>query len=155
VIDVGLLAYVVREDLNRHAPRAMAVLRPLKVVLKNSPDGSSEELDVVNKPEDPSAGTRKVPFSKVLYIEQDDTRISSRASRPSRTRQAVSSSCGAPTIRRRATRFQFERLGYFWLDPDSRPERPVFNRTVTLKDSWPGSRTRPEPHPARRGHTRW
>ena len=61
-----------REALNKRAPRAMAVLRPLKVVLENYPDGLVEEMDVINNPEDPSAGTRKVPFSKVLYIEQED-----------------------------------------------------------------------------------
>jgi glutaminyl-tRNA synthetase len=72
VVDVGLLEFCVREDLNKRAPRAMAVLRPLKVVLENYPDGLVEEMDVVNNPEDPAAGTRKVPFSKVLYIEQDD-----------------------------------------------------------------------------------
>ena len=61
-----------REDLNKRAPRAMAVLRPLKVVLENYPDDQVEQMDVVNNPEDPAAGTRKVPFSRVLYIEQDD-----------------------------------------------------------------------------------
>jgi len=74
VVDVGLLEFFVREELNRTAPRAMAVLRPLKVVLENYPDGHTEEMDVVNNPEDPSAGTRKVPFGRVLYIEQDDFR---------------------------------------------------------------------------------
>ena len=63
-----------REDLNKKAPRVMGVLRPLKVVIENYPDGQTEELDAVNNPEDASAGTRKVPFSKVLYIEQDDFR---------------------------------------------------------------------------------
>ena len=74
VVDIGLLEYFVREDLNKRAPRAMAVLRPLKVVLENYPAGQTEEMDVVNNPEDPAAGTRKVPFSGVLYIEQDDFR---------------------------------------------------------------------------------
>ena len=72
VIDVALLEHSVREDLNQRAPRVMAVLRPLKVVIENYPEGQVEELDVVNNPEDPSAGTRKVPFSRVLYIERDD-----------------------------------------------------------------------------------
>src|SRR6188768_1831945 len=72
VVDVGLLEFFVREDLNKRAPRTMAVLRPLKVVLDNYPEGQAEEMDVLNNPEDLSAGTRKVPFSKVLYIEQDD-----------------------------------------------------------------------------------
>jgi glutaminyl-tRNA synthetase len=72
VIDVGLLEHCVREDLNRRAPRVMAVLRPLRVVLTNYPEGTSEEMDVVNNPEDLRAGTRKVPFSRVLYIERND-----------------------------------------------------------------------------------
>ena len=73
-MDVGLLEFCVREDLNRRAPRVMAVLRPLKVVLENYPDDHVEDMDVVNNPEDPSAGTRRVPFSRELYIEQDDFR---------------------------------------------------------------------------------
>jgi glutaminyl-tRNA synthetase len=72
VIDVAQLEHCIREDLNRHAQRVMAVLRPLKVVITNYPEGQTEEVDVINNPEDPSAGTRKVPFSRVLYIEQDD-----------------------------------------------------------------------------------
>jgi glutaminyl-tRNA synthetase len=62
VVDVGLLEFFVREDLNRRAPRGMAVLDPLKVVIENYPEGQTEEMDVVNNPEEPSAGTRKVPF---------------------------------------------------------------------------------------------
>jgi glutaminyl-tRNA synthetase len=72
IIELGLLEHYVREDLNKRAPRLMAVLRPLRVVITNYPEGQVEELDAVNNPEDPSAGTRKVPFSRVLYIEQDD-----------------------------------------------------------------------------------
>ncbi len=72
VVDVGLLEFCVREDLNARAPRVMAVLRPLRVVIENYPEDLVEEMDVVNNPEDPAAGTRKVPFSRVLYIEQDD-----------------------------------------------------------------------------------
>lgn len=71
-VDMALLEHCLREDLNRRAPRAMAVLRPLRVVIENYPDDKVEELDAVNNPEDPSMGTRRVPFSKVLYIEQDD-----------------------------------------------------------------------------------
>jgi glutaminyl-tRNA synthetase len=230
VIDVGLLEYFVREDLNAHAPRAMAVLRPLKVVLENYPEGQVEDMDVINNPEDPSAGTRKVPFSKILYIEQDDFledppkkffRLA--PGREVRLRNAYLVTCrsvvkdeagrivelrctydaatrggdapdgrkvkatlhwvsaahavdaevrlydrlfdvdmpGAgdtdfltqlnpssldvladcklePSLARAAAgaRFQFERLGYFCADPDSTPGRPVFNRTVTLKDTW-------------------
>ena len=74
VVDVGLLEFFVREDLNTRAPRAMAVLRPLKVVIENYPESQSEDMDVVNNPEDAAAGTRKVPFSRILYIEQDDFR---------------------------------------------------------------------------------
>jgi glutaminyl-tRNA synthetase len=72
VIDVSLLEFCIREDLNKRANRVMAVLNPLKVVITNYPEGQVEYLDAINNPEDPEAGTRKVPFSKVLYIEQDD-----------------------------------------------------------------------------------
>ena len=72
VIDMAQLEHSVREDLNRRAPRVMAVLRPLKVVLTNYPEGQVEEVDVINNPEDASAGTRKVPFSRELYIERED-----------------------------------------------------------------------------------
>jgi glutaminyl-tRNA synthetase len=72
VIDVAQLEHSIREDLNRRAPRVMTVLRPLKVVLMNYPEGQVEEVDVINNPEDATAGTRKVPFSRVLFIEQDD-----------------------------------------------------------------------------------
>jgi glutaminyl-tRNA synthetase len=74
ITELEMLEHFVREDLNRRAPRVMAVLRPLKVVLDNYPEGQVEEMEAVNNPEDASAGTRKVPFSKVLYIEQDDFR---------------------------------------------------------------------------------
>ena len=72
MVDVALLEHTLREDLNKRAPRVMGVLRPLKVVVDNFPEDRVEDLDAINNPEDPSAGTRKVPFSKVLYIEQDD-----------------------------------------------------------------------------------
>jgi glutaminyl-tRNA synthetase len=229
VIDVALLEFSVREDLNKVAPRVMGVLRPLPVVIDNYPDGKSEELDSPNNPEDPSAGTRKVPFSKVIYIEQDDfledppkkffrlapgreVRLRSAyfitctsavkdangnvtelhatydpatrggdapdGRRPKATLHWVSAEhaldCevrlydrlfksenpeesgdfladlnpqsletiehaklepsvkGAPPL----SHYQFERLGYFNVDPDSSAERMVFNRTATLKDSW-------------------
>jgi glutaminyl-tRNA synthetase len=74
IIDISLLEYFIRQDLNRTAPRAMGVLRPLKVVITNYPEDLVEEMEAVNNPEDPSMGTRKVPFAKVLYIEQDDFR---------------------------------------------------------------------------------
>ena len=72
LVDLGLLEFSIREALNPIAPRRMAVLRPLKVVIENYPEGQSEELDAVNHPDDPAAGTRKVPFGRELYIEQDD-----------------------------------------------------------------------------------
>ena len=72
LVSVALLEYHLREDLNRHSPRVMAVLRPLRVVIENYPEDQEEELDAVNNPEDPAAGSRKVPFSRVLYIEQED-----------------------------------------------------------------------------------
>jgi glutaminyl-tRNA synthetase len=236
VVDVGLLEFCVREDLNTRAPRAMAVLRPLKVVLENYPDGLVEEMDVVNNPEDPAAGTRKVPFSKILYIEQDDFMVDPpkkffrlAPGREVRLRNAYLVTCrdvvrdaegrivelrctydpatrggDAPDGRKvKATlhwvsaahaidaevrlydrlftaespgagdvdfltqlnahslevirgsklepslasapvgaRYQFERLGYFCVDPDSQPGAPVFNRTVTLKDTWAKIRDR-------------
>ena len=72
ITDVSVLEYCIREDLNRRAQRRLAVLRPLKVVITNYPDGQAEELEAVNNPEDPNAGKRKLPFSRVLYIERDD-----------------------------------------------------------------------------------
>ncbi len=74
MIDLSLLEFCVRESLNKTSPRMMAVLKPLKVVIENYPDGQEDLLDAVNNPEDPAAGSRKVPFSKVVYIEQDDFR---------------------------------------------------------------------------------
>lgn len=74
MVDIALLEACLREDLNKHTLRKMAVLKPLKVVIDNYPEGQVEEFEAVNNPEDPSAGTRKVPFSKVIYIEQDDFR---------------------------------------------------------------------------------
>jgi glutaminyl-tRNA synthetase len=71
-VDYALLEHCLRDHLNATSPRVMAVLNPLKVVITNYPDGQTEEMDAVNNPEDPNAGTRKVPFSKVLYIEQED-----------------------------------------------------------------------------------
>jgi glutaminyl-tRNA synthetase len=228
LVDVALLEHAVREDLNTRANRVMGVLRPLRVVIDNYPEGQSEEVDVVNNPEDESAGTRKVPFSRVLYIERDDFRedppkkffrlapgrevrlrcayfitctgvvkndageiVELRATYDPATRggdapdgrkvkatlhwvsaahavdaevrlyerlfsveepgkvedyrtvlnpnslevvsQAkVEPAAAAPS----GTRFQFERIGYFVVDKDSTPGKPVFNRTVTLKDSW-------------------
>jgi glutaminyl-tRNA synthetase len=230
VVDMGLLEFFVREDLNKRAPRAMAVLRPLKLVIENYPDGLVEDMDVVNNPEDSSAGTRKVPFAKEIYIEHDDFRLDPpkkffrlapgrevrlrnaylitcreaitdasgqvtelRCTYDPATRggdapdgrkvkatlhwvsaahalnvevrlydrlfsvehpgsgdndflaelnpaslQVISDAKAEPSLATAAagTRLQFERLGYFSVDPDSRPGAPVFNRTVTLKDTW-------------------
>jgi glutaminyl-tRNA synthetase len=73
-VDIALLEHCLREDLNKRAPRVMAVLRPLKLVIENYPEGQVEELEAVNNPEDLNAGTRKVPFTRELYIEQEDFR---------------------------------------------------------------------------------
>src|SRR4029079_19091486 len=74
VVDIQVLEGCLREDLNKRAPRVMGVLKPLKVVIENYPEGQSEQLDAVNNPEDDSMGSRKVPFSRELYIEQEDFR---------------------------------------------------------------------------------
>ena len=229
VVDVAMLEHCVRDVLNRSALRRFAVLRPLKVVIENYPEGQVEELDAVNNPEDPSAGTRKVPFSRELWIEREDfmedppkkfyrlapgREVRLRYAYFVTCREVVKNAAGevvelrctydpatrggdAPDGRRpKATlhwlsaahavpaearlyehlftrpdpgaegdlladinpesedvlpgclvepslaaapvgeTVQFERLGYFCADPDSRPGRPVFNRTLTLKDTW-------------------
>ena len=232
-IELAMLEHFVREDLNKGAPRAMAVLHPLKVVIDNYPENQTEEMDAVNNPEDPSAGTRKVPFSRVLYIEQDDFReipppkyFRLSPGREVRLRYGYFITCKSvvkndkgevvevhctydpetrggnsppdgrkvkstihwvsaahavnaevriyenlfskedpnqtaegedftanlnpnslevltdaklePSLANSASggRYQFERLGYFCVDPDSAPGEPVFNRTVALKDTW-------------------
>jgi glutaminyl-tRNA synthetase len=232
VIDVAQLEHSIREDLNRRAPRVMAVLRPLRLVITNYPEGQVEDVDVINNPEDESAGTRKVPFSRVLYIERDDFKedppkkffrlspgrevrlrcayfvtctdvvkdaagevvevrcVYDPATRggdapdkrkvkatlhwvsaqyavsievrlydrlftiedPERSEEGqtfvdhmnpasleVLPNCQAePSLATAAmpARFQFERIGYFCVDPDSRPGALVFNRTVSLRDTW-------------------
>ncbi len=233
VIDIAKLEHHVRENLNKTAPRVMAVLRPLKMVIDNYPEDKVEELDATNNPEDPDMGTRKVPFSRVLYIEQDDFREEPppkyyrlAPGREVRLRYAYFVRCvgvkkdsdgnvielhctydpetrggDAPDRRKvKATlhwvsaahavgaevrlydrlftkpdptqtdndkkdfranlnpnslevladcrlepalkgmkpgdRCQFERLGYFCVDPDSDDDRLVFNRTVSLRDTW-------------------
>ena len=234
VIDIGLLEHCVREDLNKRAPRAMAVLRPLKIVLTNYPEGQVETLAVVNNPEDASAGTRDVEFSRELYIERDDfmedppkkffrlapgREVRLRNAYLITCQEAVKNAAGevvelrctydpatrggdAPDGRKvkatlhwvsaahavdaevrlydrlftaenpesaaeksgqtfldllnpasleilrgckmepmlaaapAGTRYQFERLGYFAADPDTRADAPVYNRTVSLKDTW-------------------
>ena len=74
MVDIAVLESCIRDDLNKHSPRKMAVLNPLKVVIENYPEGQVEEFEAVNNPEDPAMGTRKVPFSRVIYIEQEDFR---------------------------------------------------------------------------------
>ncbi|MGA2325357.1 MAG: glutamine--tRNA ligase/YqeY domain fusion protein [Bryobacteraceae bacterium] len=231
--ELSLLEHFVREDLNQRAPRVMAVLRPLRVVIDNYPEDLVEEAEAVNNPEDASMGTRKVPFSRVLYIERDDFRedppkqyFRLAPGREVRLRYAYFITCTGvvkddktgeivelhctydpatrggnapdgrkvkstihwvsaahaidaearlydnlllrenpgdesegldftaylnpnslevlnacklePSLRAAApgSRYQFERLGYFCVDPDSTPENPVFNRTVALRDAW-------------------
>ncbi len=234
IIDAVVLENTLREELNKTAPRAMAVLRPLKVVITNYPEGKEEELEAVNNPEDPAMGTRKVPFSRELYIEQDDFREEppkkffrlapgrevrlryayfikcEEVIRDGRTGEPVELRCTydpatrggdspdgrkvkgtlhwvsakhacdaevrlydhlftkrdpdkteegkdhkdnlnpgsletlkgcklEPALKKAmpADRYQFERHGYFSADPvDSKKGEPVFNRTVTLKDTW-------------------
>jgi len=229
VVDVALLEHTVREHLNRHAQRALAVLRPLKVEIENYPEGQVEYLEATNNPEDASAGTRKIPFSRMLYIEADDfmkdppkkffrlspgNEVRLRYAYILKCERVITDSAGVPvelkctidreslngsTAARRVkgtihwvsaahavdaevrlyerlfksedpgeggrdpladlnpesltvlrgckvesmltsaavgSRFQFERQGYFCVDPDSHSNAPVFNRTVTLKDSW-------------------
>jgi len=232
-VDVALLEHCIREDLNRRAERRMAVLDPLKVVIVNYPEDQVEELEAINNPEDPSAGTRKVPFCRELFIEREDFReepppkfyrlapgrevrlryayfiTCQEVVKDPQTGQVVELRCTydpqtrgghAPDGRKvKATlhwvsarhaleaevrlydrlfttenpndapesqdfranlnpeslkivpdarlepslasarpgdRLQFERLGYFCTDPDSSPDRLVFNRTVTLRDRW-------------------
>ena len=231
-VDMALLEYCVREDLNKRAPRVMTVLKPLKVVILNYPENEVEELDAINNPEDESAGTRKVPFSREIYIERDDFMedppkkfFRLAPGREVRLRYAYFITCekavkndrgeivelhctydpatrggdapdgrkvkatlhwvsaeksiqaevrlyshffteSNPDIRKvgidfrdylnpesleiltdcyaepslsraeAGQHFQFERLGYFCVDPDSSHERPVLNRTVTLRDTW-------------------
>ena len=231
VVDIALLEYCIRQDLNRRAPRVMGVLRPLKVVIDNYPEGQVEYLEAINNPEDPSAGSRQVPFSRELYIEQEDFReepppkyyrlapgsevrlryaylvtctgaVKDPSSgellelhctydpatrggdapdgrRPKATLHWVSAPHAVPAEVRLYDRlytvpdpldregdfkdyinpnslqtltdcrvepslaeapvgahYQFERQGYFCVDPDSTPERRVFNLTVLLRDTW-------------------
>ncbi|MGP9810757.1 glutamine--tRNA ligase/YqeY domain fusion protein [Rhodopseudomonas sp. NSM] len=228
VVDVGMLEFCIREELNRTAQRRMAVLRPLKVVIENYPEGQSEELDAINHPDDPSAGTRKISFGRELYIEQDDfmenppkkffrlspgTEVRLRYAYFIRCREVVKNDAGeivelrctydpetrggnAPDGRKvkatmhwlpaassvpaeirvynqlfanpapsaanfaadlnpqslevltdarvepevaasnAAEPVQFERQGYFVRDRDSTPDRPVFNRTIGLRDTF-------------------
>ena len=194
VHEIGLLEHAVRNVLNRTAPRRFAVLDPIRVVIENYPEGQVEEMDVVNNPEDPSAGTRQVAFGRELWIERDDfmeepppkffrlapgREVRLRSAYFVTCREVVKDAAGAvvelrciydPATRGRDSpdgrdlfedlnpesetvgrgafvepaltgarpgeTVQFERLGYFAPDPDSTPGHPVFNRTLTLKDTW-------------------
>ncbi|MBI4348874.1 MAG: glutamine--tRNA ligase, partial [Elusimicrobia bacterium] len=223
-VDFQLLEHCLREDLNRRAQRVMAVVRPLKVVIENYPEGQVDELDAINNPNDPAAGTRKVPFSRELWIEAEDfmedppkkffrlapgrevrlryayfvtckSVVKDAAGRivelrctydpatkggdspdgrkPKATIHWLSATHAKPVEARLydhlfsdpdpasnpvanprseeilkgwiepsaasaapGTKFQFERLGYFSVDRESTPEAPVFNRAVSLKDSY-------------------
>ncbi|MCW5551765.1 MAG: glutamine--tRNA ligase/YqeY domain fusion protein [Verrucomicrobiae bacterium] len=229
VTDIAVYEHAIREDLNQRALRRLAVLRPLKLVVTNYPEGKSEELDAVNNPEDLNSGTRKIPFSRELYVERDDfmetpppkffrlkpggevrlkyayiikcddvvkdaagnvvelrctADLDSKTGGPTANRkvkgtihwvsavhaidaearlydrlfteaepdkdgrdfksvlnpkslEVVTAKC-EPSLRdaNPELRYQFERLGYFTLDPDTMPAKPVFNRTITLKDTW-------------------
>jgi glutaminyl-tRNA synthetase len=228
--DVAQLEFSIRDLLNREAPRAMAVLRPLRLVIENYPEGQVEQVEAVNNPEDPNSGTRSVPFSRELFIERDDFRedpprkffrlapgaevrlryayivrctgvvkddagevvevrctydpatrsgspdagrkvkgtihwVSAAHARTAEVRlydrlfrserpdddarsfvddlnpaslEVVAAARIEPALASAGpgARFQFERLGYFGVDPDATPDRPVFNRIVTLRDTW-------------------
>jgi len=163
--DVALLEHSIRQDLNDTTPRRMAVLRPLKVVITNFDEDKVEELEAANHPKDPEAGTRKVPFTREIYVERDDFMeepprkfFRLGPGREVRLRFAYFITCNE-VIKNAAgevtelhctydpepglakaepgERFQFERLGYFCADAgDSQAGKPVFNRTVTLRDAW-------------------
>jgi glutaminyl-tRNA synthetase len=233
--DMALLEHTIRDEFNRTATRRLVVLRPIKVVLTNYPEGKTEELDAINNPEDPNRGTRKIPFGRELYIERDDFMETPppkffrlRPGGEVRLKYAYIIKCdevvkddagnvielrctvdldsksGGPTAGRKVKgtihwvraahaidaevrlydrlfsvpepdssgdfksfinpnsleavtaksepaladarpeeRYQFERLGYFALDPDSRPEKQIWNRTVTLRDIWSKEAKRP------------
>jgi len=164
MVDIALLEYYIREDLNKRTPRVMGVLHPLRVVIDNYPEDKTEELDAVNNPEDSDMGTRKVPFSRLLYIERDDFMENPpkkffrlAPGREVRLRYAYfitddfkkcinQNSLETLTLCRvepsladaaPGNRYQFERLGYFCVDSkDSSEDKLVFNRTVTLRDQW-------------------
>jgi glutaminyl-tRNA synthetase len=99
-VDIGLMEYCLREDLNKRTPRVMAVLRPLKVTIVNYPEGQVEELEAVNNPEDPGMGTRRVPFSREIYIEREDF----MEDPPKKFWLAPGRRCAAPTLPSPASR---------------------------------------------------
>src|SRR5205085_1242977 len=149
--DVAVLEHTVREELNRTAQRRLAVLHPIKVVITNYPEGQVEELEAVNNPEDLSAGTREIPFSRELFIVSAAHAIDAEARLYDRlftvpepdadgdfktfinpnSLEVVTAKC-EPSLQEAVSelRYQFERLGYFVLDRDSRPGQVVFNRTI-------------------------
>src|SRR5439155_415308 len=123
VIELAMLEHFVREDLNKRAPRVMAVLRPLKVVIDNYPENQVEEMDAVNNPEDPNQTEEGQDFTASLNPRSLEVVRDAKLER-----SLANAAVGG--------RYQFERLGYFCVDPDSGPRKPVFNRTVALKDTW-------------------
>jgi glutaminyl-tRNA synthetase len=163
-----MFEFSVREVLNKTALRRMAVLRPLKIVIENYPEGQFEELDAVNHPDDPSAGTRKIRFGRELFVERDDfmenppkkffrlspgkeVRLYNQLfARPDPdagnfaadlnpdSREVLADARVEPALATLTPgdAVQFERQGYFCLDPDSKPGKLVFNRTVGLRDTW-------------------
>ena len=150
--EMALLEHTMRDEFNRTATRRLVVLRPIKVVLTNYPEGKTEELDAINNPEDPNAGTRKIPFGREFYIEREDFMETPPPKffrlRPGgevrlkyayiiKCDEVVNAKCEpALADARLEERYQFERHGYFALDLDSTSEKQVWNRTVTLRDTW-------------------
>src|SRR2546425_1075343 len=134
LVDVAMFDNAVREVLNRAAPRRMAVLRPLKLVIENYPEGQIEEIEAINNPEDAAAGTRQIPFGRELYIERDHfleaINPASLEILPGAVVEPGLAGANEPAP------VQFERQGYFCRDPDSASGRLVFNRTIGLRDSW-------------------
>src|SRR5439155_1606775 len=135
--DMAVLEHTMRDEFNRNAARRLAVLRPIKIVLTNYPEGKIEELDAINNPEDPKAGTRKIPLIREIYIESDDFRSFINPN----SLEVVTAKCEpALATAHPEERYQFERLGYFALDLDSTREKQVWNRTITLRDTWAKAR---------------
>jgi glutaminyl-tRNA synthetase len=138
-IEMALLEHFIREDLNKRAPRVMAVLKPLKVVIVNYPEGQVEELDAINNPEDPGAGTRKVPFSRTLYIEQDDFRevpppkyFRLSPGKEVRLRYAYIVKCESMVKNERGEVIEV----HCTYDPDTRSGGPQANRKVKATIHW-------------------
>jgi glutaminyl-tRNA synthetase len=140
IVDVAMLEHAVREDLNQHVPRVMGVLRPLRVVIENYPEGQVEEFDAVNNPENPDMGTRKVPFSRVLFVERDDFReeppkkfFRLAPGREVRLRYAYLVTCTGVVKDERTGEVVELRCTY---DPDSRGGSPRDGRKVKATLHW-------------------